>query len=248
MRNALFVAAGTLLVLGAGVAVADSIGSKAIKPASATVGVTSVVQKKLRTCSGSDGTLSSATLEIGGTAASSEPSLNGPAKLTLNGVVDSGRDAGTVSGSLRIDVASGRDTVARFAGVYAKGKIHGLLEGSAAKPYQRVRANLSADFNAATGQLSNLKIGQTDAGGAAVLIQPGTCKATPTVAQRVEVTGIVSAVSPEAITVAGVTCFFPQNAKPVPGMPTVLHEGDRVEMTCAMQNQRLVVEKLKRLR
>jgi hypothetical protein len=247
MKGTFIAATGILLLVGAGIAVADSIGTKAVKPVSAAVTVSSAVQKKLRTCTSPDGTLTESRVEAHGSASSSEPSLTGPTRVILSGVVDTGRNAGTFGGTLRIEIPSARDTEGKLTTVYANGKLHGLLQGTAPRPFQRLVADVSADFNPSSGQLSNLKIGQTDGGGAAVLVQPGTCKTVPAVTQRVSVTGVVSAISHDAITVATVTCFFPRDGKPLAGSQAV-RTGDVVEMTCAMKDDRLVVEKLKLVR
>ena len=246
MKRTIVIATGIIVLIGAGAAIAAGIGTKAVKPTAATLAVQSSVQKQLQTCGSENGTLVSGTVEARATATSSEPSLNGPARLMLTGAIDKGRNAGTFGGTLRIDVASGRDTLATFAGVYANGELHGLLAGRARKPFERLIANMSADLNPSTGQLSNIKIGQTDGSGGAVLLQPGNCTPRRAVKERVDVTGFVTAVSRDSITVAGVTCFS-RDAKPVSGAPAIIREGDRVRMSCVFENERLIVERVKRL-
>jgi hypothetical protein len=252
MKPTVVLVTGIAVLWIAAAAVAESIGTKAMKSASATVGVTSVVQKKLRTCTMPTGTLTAATIDAKGAATSTEAALNGPARLVLNGTIDSAKGVGKVSGSVHIDVASGRDTVGRFEGVYASGEIHGLLKASAMRPYQQLLANLSADFNPATGALTDVKIGQTDAGGGAVLVQPGTCVGAKNPAQRVDVRGVVTSITPQQVTVANVTCAFPAGAaggkKPLPGIAAGVRVGTRVQMACVLKDQQLVVDQLRIVR
>jgi hypothetical protein len=252
MKPTVVLAMGIAVLAITAAAVADSIGTKAIKPTSATVDVTTVVQKKLRTCSGPAGMLTAMTIDAKGTATSADAVLNGPAHLVLRSVIDNAKGAGTVTGSLRIDVASGRDTIARFDGVYANGKVQGLLKGATRGQLSKIVANGAWSYNPATGQLTSVKIGQTDAGGGAVLVQPGTCVATPNTAQRVDVRGQVTAITPQQITVANVTCAFPAGAaggkKPLPGIAAGVRVGTRVQMACIFKDQQLVLEQLKVVR
>jgi len=222
----------------AAVAVADSIGTKAVKPVSATLTATTVLGSKTRSFTTPDGQLTATALDLSGNATSSEPALNGPARLRLATVVDTGKGAGAVEGNLRIDTSAGRDTIARFDGVYLSGKVHGLLRGSAERPFQRLLANLSGDLAlGSTPGLSNGKIGGTDAGGGAVLVQPGRCPAKAA-EERVEATGTVSAVSSTSITVAGVTCSVPSSLAERVGK---LKPGDRAEITCRREGSELVL-------
>jgi hypothetical protein len=163
---------------GAGVAIAATLGATAVDPVSGTLAVGSSAQTSLQSCTSQAGTFTVVKLDVNATASSSEPSLKGAARLVLKGSIDTESDAGTFSGTLRIDVASGPDTLASFSGVYANGELHGLLTGRSpssgraniAQPFDRLVANMSANLNPSSGQLSSLKIGQTDSGGPAVFV------------------------------------------------------------------------------
>lgn len=168
-------------IAGAGVAIAATLRAKAVDPVSATLAVGSSAQTSLQTCTSQAGTFTVAKLDVNATATSSEPSLKGAARLVLKGSIDTESNAGTFSGTLRIDAASGPDTLASFSGVYANGELHGLLTGrsplsgrsSNFQPFDRLVANMSANLNPSSGQLSSLKIGQTDSGGPAVFVSGG---------------------------------------------------------------------------
>ena len=194
MSRTVVIALGIAALAGAGVAIAATVVGKAVDPVSATLAVGSSTQSNLKTCTSGAGTFAAAKLDVTATASSSEAALKGAAQLVLQGSIDKEANAGTFNGTLRIDVASGPDTLASFSGVYANGELHGLLTGrssfasggTAVKPpavhsSDRLMANLSANLNPTTGQLSGIKIGQTDSGGPAVLIKPGSsCKPSST--------------------------------------------------------------------
>jgi hypothetical protein len=185
MNRTVVIALGIAALAGAGVAVAGALSTSSVDPVSATLAVNGSVQADLQTCTAQAGTMTSGKLDVSATAASADAALKGPARLLLRGTIDTEANAGTFTGTLRIDAASGPDTLASFSGVYANGELHGLLTGRSPfagragifQPYDRLVANLSANLNPSTGQLSSIKIGATDSGGPAVFVEPGSsCK------------------------------------------------------------------------
>jgi hypothetical protein len=161
--------------------------------------------------------------------AGGDPDLTGTTTIRARSTINTTDNVGVVSGSLRIDVASGRDTQADFSAVYSGGSLAGLAVGRAHDPGAKLVANLSAGFTAAGG-FTGGKIGGT-AGGAAVELGPGRCQSVKTVKQRSEARGTVSAVSPTSITVAGLTCAVPANLQ---ARVAKLAVNDRAEIHCTL--------------
>lgn len=242
MRRYAALAVTGVALAAAGVALADGIGTSAVKSAAATFTATTVASSSTRTCTNADGTFVLTRAEYRGTATSSEPSLNGPITLRILSLINTTKNLGTVGGRIRID-ASGRDTAAGFAGVYSGGQVHGLAAGHAGGPPGRLRADVSAGFSAAGG-FTNGKIGATDGGGAALLITPGPCEPSQSkAAERAEAHGTITAVSSSSITVAGVTCAVPSSlAAEVAAYKT----GDDVTIRCESQSGQLTLVKIKR--
>ena len=230
MKRLMLVFVATLALVGAGLAVADTIEGKAAKSVSATFDATTATNVKTTTCKNDDGTFADTKGTYAGVATSSDPSLNGPIRIDLRGLINTDRKLGTVSGKLKITTASGKDTVAQFDGVYADGAVVGLASGHAQSPYSRLLANVSADYNPAGG-LTKGKIGSA-AGGGAVELTPGKCKSEKSRGETVEVQGTVSALSEDSITVANVTCGIPANLRT--SVKSRVKIGDRVEMKCAV--------------
>jgi hypothetical protein len=103
--------------------------------------------------------------------------------------------------------------------------------------------DLSSGFST-TGGFTNGKLGGTDGGGAAVLLQHGKCLRAPTVGvQRVRARGTVTAVSSTSITVAGVTCAVPAA---LAGKLTGVKTGEVVELRCELVNNALTLTKIER--
>ena len=235
MRRFLWLAIVGLALAGAGVAVADGIETKAIEPVSATFAATTVPESSSRTCTNPTGTFVQTSAHYSGTATSSDPSLNGPLRLRVTSLVNQAKALGRLHGTARIDTSAARDTVLRLDAVYSNGQVHGFATGHAHAPLERVLANLSASFDAAGG-FTNGRIGDTVAGGAAVALQPGRCRIAGR--ERVEARGIVSAVSLEAITVAGVTCVVPPR---LADRVARLRVGDRAAIRCEVIDGRLTL-------
>jgi hypothetical protein len=241
-RLLVVIAAGSVLA-AAGVAVAKGLEVQAVKQVGATFTATTVANSKTSTCTNADGTFVVTKAEYVGTASSSEPSLSGPLRLNVTSLINTTKNLGVVSGRLRIDTASNRDTSASLQSVYANGQIHGLVSGRVKDPSAGLLGDLSSGFSA-TGGFTNGKLGGTDGGGAAVRLQRGDCKRAQTVrAQRVQARGAVTAVSSSSITAAGVTCTVPAAlAGKLAGVKT----GDVVEIRCELLNGVLTLTKIDR--
>ena len=233
MRRLLAIIAAGSALAAAGVAVAKGIELQAVKQVGATFTATTVANASTRTCTTSDGTFVQTRAEYTGTVTSSDPTLNGPMRLSIQSVINTTRNLGVVSGRLRIDTTSSRDTTASLNAVYANGQVHGLASGRVKDPSAALLADLSSAFST-TGGFTNGKIGGTDGGGAALTIQRGDCRPAQAVpAQRVRARGTVSAVSSGSITVAGVTCAVPAA---IARRLAEVKVGDTVEIRCMLLN------------
>lgn len=175
MRRLTFAAVAVVVLATAGLAVAKSLdNAKSIKTVAGTFAATTVEQRgKERTCKTSDGkTIVTKNARYRGTAAG-DADLAGAITIDARSVVNTTDNVGLVQGRLRIDVASGGDTVARFSAVYSGGKLVGLATGHVQEPHAKLFANLSASFAVASG-FTGGKIGAAD-GGSAVEVAPGRC-------------------------------------------------------------------------
>ncbi len=175
MRKLTFAAIAVIVLATAGLAVAKGLEkSRSVTSVSGTFAAGAVEQRgKARTCTTADGkTIVTTNARYTGTA-SGHDDLAGAITIDARSVVDTTDDLGVVQGKLRIDVASGGDTRARFTAVYAGGKLVGLATGHVQGPHAKLYANLSSGFNPETG-FSGGKLGGSD-GGAAVEVGPGKC-------------------------------------------------------------------------
>lgn len=175
MRRLTLGVAAMVVLATAGLAVAKGLAdTKGIKTVAGTFTATTVEQRgKERTCRTTDGkTIVTKNARYRGTAAG-DADLAGAITIDARSVVNTTDNVGVVEGRLRVDVASGRDTVARFSAVYDRGKLVGLARGHVQKPHARLFANVSASFAAGSG-FTGGKIGAAD-GGSAVEIAPGRC-------------------------------------------------------------------------
>ena len=128
---------------------------------------------KAKTCTTSDGkTLVTAKARYSGVAAG-DGNLAGAITLDARIVANATDNIGVVDGKLRIHVASGGETTAKFTGVFASGKLVGFATGHTQDPHAKLFANFSSGFAPATG-FTGGKIGATD-GGSAVEVGPGKC-------------------------------------------------------------------------
>jgi hypothetical protein len=233
MRRLILTAAGVLVLVGAGIAVAHDNNGNSIKQVSATFTATAPSNVRTDTCTASDGTYASSRGDYTGTTTSTEPTLNGKASVSAESVINTTTGYGTVDGKLRIDTADGKHTTAQFDAVYKNGHIAGLAEGRGSEgSWTKLIANLSADYTAAGGFANGLLGGTT--GGDAVLVSSGGCKQSSTSKpDTIDVHGTVSAVSatPPSITAAGVTCVVPTTLATA---VAAIHVGDRVELKCTV--------------
>jgi hypothetical protein len=229
MRRLIWIAAGFVVLVGAGIAIAHGDNGKSIKQVSATFAATTASNLRTDTCTATDGTYETSRADYTGTATSTESTLNGTASVSAKSVINTTTGFGTVNGKLRIDTADGKHTVAEFDAVFSHGHIAGLAEGGGSEhSWNKLVANLSADYSAAGG-FANGKLGGTT-GGDAVLVSSGGCKsASSSKPDTIEVHGTITAVSATSITAAGVTCAVPSTIS-----TTALHIGDRVELKCTV--------------
>ena len=175
MRRLTFVAVGLIVLATAGLAVAKGLeGTKSIKSVTGTFAAATVEPiGKAKTCTTSDGkTLVTAKARYSGVAAG-DGNLAGAITLDARIVANATDNIGVVDGKLRIHVASGGETVARFTGVFASGKLVGFATGHTQDPHAKLFANFSSGFAPATG-FTGGKIGAAD-GGSAVEVGPGKC-------------------------------------------------------------------------
>jgi hypothetical protein len=174
MRRLTLVVIGFVVLASAGLAVAKGLETKSIRSVTGTFSAATVTPiGKAKTCTTSDGkTLVTARVRYSGVAAG-DGNLAGSITLDTRIVANATDNIGVVDGKLRIHVASGGETVARFSGVWAGGKLVGFATGHTQDPHAKLFANFSSAFVPATG-FTGGKIGATD-GGSAVEVGPGKC-------------------------------------------------------------------------
>src|SRR3954453_1414028 len=153
MKRTLAATVATAAALTAtGLAVARNLDSNTnVRSVAGTFAATTASRVDTKTCTTTDGkTLVTTTGTYTGTSAG-DADLTGNATVHARSTINTTDNVGVVSGSLRIDVASGRDTQADFSAVYSGGSLAGLAVGRAHDPAARLVANLSAGFTAAGG-------------------------------------------------------------------------------------------------
>jgi hypothetical protein len=226
MRLLTWIAAAGFALLGAGIAVAHEGGSKSIVKLGATTFLAQT-GSNVTTSTCSDGTNTYATTQGRWTGTTTgDAALAGNVTIDAKAVVNQTTGVGIMSGRLRFDATSGRHANAAFDAVYSGGHIAGLAEGHGDDSWNRLVANISADWSSGSG-FSNGKVGGT-AGGDAVLVTSGGCR--PPKPETIEAHGIVTVANSTTITVAGVSCGVPSNLS---GTVTALHvNSDRVEIKC----------------
>lgn len=229
MKRVIWSAATALVLVGAGVAVAHDGNGKSVAKTSAAFTATSAADVRTSTCTGSDGkTYATSRGRYTGAAVSSDGSLNGNATLDVETLINQTDAIGTLDGVLRID-GSGGHTVAHVDAVYSGGHVSGIAEGHGSAPWNRLVANLSADFSTAGG-FANGKLGGGTSGGDAAEVTSGGCRPqAPPKPETIDVHGAVTAVSSTSITVAGVTCNVPSNLQ---SQVASIHVNDRVRLKC----------------
>lgn len=129
-----------------------------------------------RSCQGGDGKYTITRGRYEGTFTSTNPALNGPARLTVRSVYNTDESAGWITGELQ--VRNGTDkarTEARFSAVNLDGNVEGLLVGKSGPPRGNLLANFSATFDpSSTGGFTDGKLG-TGASANEALIFGGGC-------------------------------------------------------------------------
>ncbi len=187
MRRLIWFAATVLVLVGAGIAVAHDNNGKSIKQVSAAFTAATASNVRTDTCTASDGTYTTTHGRWTGTATGD---LSGTATIDAEIDVNPAGD-GTVSGRLRID---GTDhTVAQFDAVIgAGGNLAGLAEGHGSATWNKLIANLSANWTA-TGGFTGGKLGGATTGGNAVEVSSGGCRPVkPPKPETIELKGAVT--------------------------------------------------------
>jgi hypothetical protein len=225
MRRLIWFAATVLVLVGAGIAVAHDNNGKSIKQVSAAFTAGTASNVRTDTCTASDGTY---TTTHGRWTGAATGDLSGTATIDAEIVTNPAGD-GTVSGRLRID---GTDhTVAQFDAVIgAGGNLAGLAEGHGSAPWNKLIANLSANWTAAAG-FTGGKLGGGTTGGNAVVVSSGGCRPVkPPKPETIQLKGAVT-IGAGTVTVAGVACTVPSTlATDV----AKLTNGDHVDLTCTV--------------
>jgi uncharacterized protein YdeI (BOF family) len=225
------VAAVAVLVTAA-IAVAGGFeGGKAVTAVSGGFNATTASRVTQRSCTTSTGKTIVVTDGVYSGTGSGDADFTGPATLHARSTINTTDGVGVVSGTLKIDVASGRDTVAQLTGVVSGTNFAGLAVGHAHDPAARLVANVSGGFTA-TGGFANAKIGGT-AGGSAVELTPAGCKSTRTPPNKSEARGTVTANGSGSITVAGLTCTVPASLQ---AKVATIALNARVEIHCELVN------------
>src|SRR5262249_9991906 len=139
-----------LAVSGAALAWEGGFGSASL--VSATFFANTVSNSHSQTCTASNNDSIQVTFaRYTGTAASSDPNLNGPVTLDVKSVYDATTNAGSLTGFARIGTpGSSSGFAGGFVAVNAAGKVQGFLSGREGSG-GTLLANFSASFTAAGG-------------------------------------------------------------------------------------------------
>ena len=232
MRKLTFVVAALVALVATSYAVAHGI--EGAKNAKAVAGAFSAAAGSTtsRTCTTSDNkTIVVTDGKYTGTA-TGDADLTGAITLRARSIVNTTDGVGTVTGSLSIE-ATGKRTQAAYSAVYDHGKIAGLAAGRAHESKTALVANLSADFDPATG-FAGGKLGGGTAGGSAVEVGGGGCKPAQETHEKSAAHGTIKALSADSITVAGLTCTIPADKSA--DILAKYHQNDVVELRCAFAN------------
>jgi hypothetical protein len=231
-RSLVGAVAAVAVLVTAAIAVADGFdGGTSIKAVSGGFNATTASRVTQRTCTTSDGKTIVVTDGVYSGAGTGDADFTGNATLHARSTINTTDGVGVVSGTLKIDVASGRDTVAQLTGVISGTGFAGLAVGHAHDPAARLVANVSGGFSP-TGGFSNAKIGGTS-GGSAVELTPAGCKSTRTPPNKSEARGTVTANGSGTITVAGLTCNVPSSLQ---AKVATVALNSRAEIHCELVN------------
>ena len=131
---------------------AKGLETKSIRSVTGTFSAATVTPiGKAKTCTTSDGkTLVTAKARYSGVAAG-DGNLAGAITIDARVVANATDNIGVIDGKLRIHVAAGGETTAKFTGVFANGKLVGFATGHTPKPHAKLFANFSSGFAPATG-------------------------------------------------------------------------------------------------
>jgi hypothetical protein len=236
MRKAswiLGVAVAALVATGAAVAHGGG-GAKSATAVAGTFAATDVANAKTTTCTNADGSWTRVDATYRGTAAG-DADLAGPARLDVHATINTTKNLGLVTGTLRIDTA-GADTKAGFRAVYSGGRIVGLAEGRTHEPAARLIASLSAAYSP-TGGFTDGELGGGTAGGTALELVSGTCaKQAPEHAKLLVRGTVVSASATSLVIRTGgdqVTCAVGSS---LADKVARLQTGNSVLATCSLSN------------
>jgi hypothetical protein len=231
MRKLITIPVALVALVVTGYAVADGVQGGNNPSAVAGTFTAAGASTSSRSCTTSDGRTIVVTNGVYTGAAAGDADLAGAITLRARSVVDTSTGVGLVSGALKIDVASGRNTTAAFTAVYDHGQVAGLAAGHARTPRARLVANLSAGFDPAAG-FTNGKLGGGTAGGLAIEVTPRACKPAKQTPEHSAARGTVSDVSATSITVAGLTCAIPSGSD----AGSKVAKGDVVQIRCALKD------------
>jgi hypothetical protein len=242
MRKFIVAAAALLALVAAGIAAGHEGGGKTAK---AVAGAFSAAptSTSTKTCTTTDGKSIAVTNARYTGTATGDPDLAGAVRIDARSTINTTDGVGTVEGQIRVDVASGGDTVARFSAVYDHGKLGGLVDGRAHDPRARLLGNLSADFSTTAG-FGGGKIGSGATGGSAVEVGPASCAPTKTPAEKSEARGTVTQLTPTSITVAGLTCAIPPALQSK--VASAVKVNDRAEIHCSLVSGQNTLTKLEK--
>jgi hypothetical protein len=195
----LVVAAGIALV-ATSLAVGALVRDRTASAVTATFTATTMGKRATTNCTNGDGTFQITNGTYTG-AATGDPTLSGPVRLTVRAAINTTKRLGTIDGSLVVD-RSGRDTRAHLTGVYRDGNVSGLLVGVAMPPGQRLVGTFTASYSSDGGfGAGGIGVGNIDP--AALSMTEGACNAArPATGQLKVVSGTVASLSDGSIMVA----------------------------------------------
>ena len=232
MRKLTYVAALLVALIATGYAVADGIGGARSATAVAGTFTATGNSTSSRTCTTTDGKTVVVTDGKYTGVAAGDPDLTGNITLRARSVINTTDNVGVVSGSLKIDQASG-GTAAFYSAVYDHGTVAGLATGGGRShdSSKQLVANLSATFAAATG-FTGGKLGGGTAGGSAVELGGTSCTPSGTTHESSQAHGTISALSADSITVAGLTCAIPSDKSA--DVNAKFKTGDVAQIRCSL--------------
>jgi hypothetical protein len=180
MRNKRYIILAALLCAAlatAGIAVA-TVKSGGVGGLSATFNATSVVKSVQKSCVVNGGDTYTYTRALySGTAASSDPRLNGPIKIYAQSMIDDTTGIGAVIGEYRINGASASGAYGRIEASLSSGQASGAVRGHAFKPWGEIFAGFNGGFTA-SGGFTSVNVGTGSGNDTGVILQHGACVRT----------------------------------------------------------------------